>query len=340
MKLNIFNIFKRITMAVVGMGVLAACTTAPYPANAQSQDNIPVIVMGEDEDPNSVSRKSEIFKRVLAELKDSMFRHGFRMRDEEMIAVDLGWKIVDRRPKTELVQAAKFANNAGKGNLRSRALALFRIHAFKKDLGFANKVETRISGELYDLSSNAFLGTFELPRAVYSAPADCNAVCISEVVGDKAREIAAGIGDVLGKKLAYLSPTQTSSGGAVTGSGGTVAVGSGDSRCKSMVVPYTVTFKRFDTPETFQAIGTMTDEFPCYRSHDLLPGKTSAVRKYEYVSTAVPGKIEKWINIMLMDMGLNPDKDVEIIFSGNEFILDKIISRPKNMPIPEGAKFR
>ena len=320
-------------LAVIGVGALAACTTVSYPAQAQSQNNIPVIVMGEDEDPTTVSRKSDIFKRVLAELKDSMFRHGFVMRDEEMIAVDLGWKVVERRPKTELIQAAKLANQSAKGNLRSRALALFRIHAYKKDLGFATKVETRIDGELYDLKSNTFLGTFELPRAVYSAPANCNTVCISEVVGDKAREIAAGIGDVLGKKLAYLSPKQT-------GSGGTAAVGSSDGRCKSMPVPYTITFKRFNTPETFQAIGTMADEFPCYRSHDLLPGKTSAVRKYEYVSTATPGKLEKWINIMLMDMGLDPDKDVEIVFSGNEFILDKIVTRPKSEPIPETGRFR
>lgn len=331
--MSILRNLKFSATAVVGLFGLAACASVPYPAYAQSQDNIPVIVMGEDEDPNSVSRKSDIYKRVLAELKDSMLRHGFRIVDEEMIAVDLGWKVVDRRPKTQLIEAAKLANNSGKANLRSRALALFRIHASKEDLGYSTKVQTRIDGELYDLTSNAFLGTFELPRATYSAPADCNSVCLIEVVGDKAREIAAGIGDVLGKKLAYLSPSQT-------GGGGTAAVGVGDSRCKSMDNPYTVTFKRFDTAEAFSAIGTMADEFPCYRSHDLLPGKTSAVRKYEYVSTATPGKLEEWINIMLMDMGLDPDRDVEIVFSGNEFILDKIITRPKAKPVPEGTKFK
>ncbi len=328
----IMETLRRTTFALVGMGALAACSATSYPAHAQSQDNIPVIVMGEDEDPRSVSRKSDIYKRVLAELKDGMFRHGFRMRDEEMIAADLGWKVVDRRPKTELIEAAKLANNEAKANLRSRALALFRIHATKKDVGYAHKIETRIDGELYDLRSNTFIGTFELPRSTYSAPANCNAVCISEVVGDKAREIAVGIGDVLGKKLAYLSPKQTAGGG-------TASVGNGDGRCKSMTTSYTVTFKRFDTPETFQAIGTMAEEFPCYESHDLMPGKTSALRKYEYVSTATPVKLEEWINIMLMDMGLDPDRDVEIIFSGDEFILDKIISRPKNETVPDGGKY-
>ena len=155
MKKHIDSVRHALTVAI-SVGVLTACTSISYPAHAQSQNNIPVIVMGEDEDPSSVGRKSDIFKRVLAELKDSMLRHGFRIRDEEMIAVDLGWKIVERRPKTELIEAAKLANQEAKGNLRSRALALFRIHANSKKLSYTNKVETRIAGELYDLVSNEF----------------------------------------------------------------------------------------------------------------------------------------------------------------------------------------
>ncbi len=330
MKKHIDSVRHALTVAIF-VGVLTACTSILYPVHAQSQNNIPVIVMGEDEDRSSVGRKSDIFKRVLAELKDSMLRHGFRIRDEEMIAVDLGWKIVERRPKTELIEAAKLANQEAKGNLRSRALALFRIHANSKKLSYTNKVETRIAGELYDLVSNEFLGSFELPKATYSAPHDCNRLCITEIVGRKGREIAAGIGDVLGKKLAYLSPV-TGGGGTVSSVGG----GGGDSRCGRLQTSYTVTLRRFNTPETLQVINTMAGEFPCYQSHDLLPGKTSAIRKYEYVSRAKAGKLEEWLSITLMDMGLNPDKDVEIILNGSEFILDKIITRPTSSgSIPE-----
>ena len=58
-------------------------------------------MIGEDENPNSVKRSSDIFKRVNAELKCAMQRHGFRMVDEESVAVDLGWEITEHRPKTE-----------------------------------------------------------------------------------------------------------------------------------------------------------------------------------------------------------------------------------------------
>ena len=110
-------------------------------------------------------------------------------------------------------------------------------------------------------------------------------------------------------------------------------------RC-GLQTSFTVTLKRFDTSEARQLLNTMSGEFPCYTSHDLLPGRTSAIRKYEYVSKATAGKIEEWLSNALMDMGLNPDKDVEIIFNGNEFILDKIVSRPRRTPIRGGSRFK
>ena len=184
-----------------------AATGADYGRNVGT--NIPVLVMGEDEDPNSVKRSSDIFKRVNAELKGAMQRHGFRMIDEESVAVDLGWEITERRPKTELIEGIKLMNKSGNASHRVRAWVLFRIHAQAKDLEFSTKVQTRIDGEIYDAASNQFLDTFEMPRAEYPAPADCleSPVCITEgVVGDRAREIAAGLGEVLALKLERYSP--------------------------------------------------------------------------------------------------------------------------------------
>ena len=327
--------FRHAVLAVITFGMFIPCVSVSYPALARSQNNISVIVMGEDEDPTSFSRKSEVFKQVLAELKHGMLRHGFRIRDEEMIAVDLGWKVVERRPKTQLIEAAKLANHSAKANLRSRALVLFRIHAVKRKFKHFVKVKTHISGELYDLENNEFLGNFTLSTATYTAPLNCDQPCIANVVGKRANEIATRIGDVLGKELAYLS--------AATGRGRcgkSSTQGGRGNRCGGLQSTYTVTLRHFDAPETLQLINTMAGEFPCYTSHDLLPGKTSAVRRYEYVSRAKSGKIEEWLNIVLMDMGLNPDKNVEIIFTGNEFILDKIVLRPKRAPIRGDSRFK
>ncbi len=60
-------------MAVAAAAILliantaCAATGADYDRNVGT--NIPVLVMGEDEDPNTVKRSSDIFKRVNAELK-------------------------------------------------------------------------------------------------------------------------------------------------------------------------------------------------------------------------------------------------------------------------------
>jgi len=295
-------------------------------AFAQSNDNIRVMVMGEDSDRNTVRRTSDIFKRVIAELKDGMARKGFRIVDEEFVAAELGWKITERRPKTELVQAMKLANKSGKAHLSSRAMALFRIHAYKKSLNFANRIEVRLDGELYDGLTNEFKGTFEIPRAAYPAPADCNGPCISEIVGDHARELAISLGDVLGEKLAYVSPRE---------SGGMASSGSGH----GMKTTYTVKFKRFSTTEIMEIMHVMSNEFPGYVSHNLLQ-KAPAVSSYEYVTTAKASKVDSWMSILLSDMGLTPDKIVAAQLRGTELTLDKIVTPPERQVPDSGSRFK
>lgn len=321
------SLIRNLIAGAAGLMAAAVATGLPSMSWAQAGSGIPVIVMGEDSDPASVKRSSDIYKRVLAALKGSMQRYDFRMVDEEFLAVDLGWKIRDRRPKTELIQAAKLANEAGRGNLRSRAMVLFRIHATIKDLGFSNKVTTRVDGEIYDIASNTFLDTFELDPAAYPAPADCNSVCVSEVVGKKARTIAKNLGDVLGKKLAYL----TDGGGAQQASGGAVT-GGGSKYDKGLTTNYTIEMNYFDTREAMTIMSVMAEEFPGYVSHEMLQ-KGSAVRKYEYVTRAPAVKLEEWLNILLMDMGFDVDRQINLQVGSGVVTLDKIVNtndRPRS----------
>lgn len=253
---------------------------------------------------------SDIFKRVIAELKGSMQRYGFQMVDEESLAVDLGWAITERRPKTELLQVAKLANSSNVASHHVRAMVLFRIHAFKQDLNFSTKVQVRLDGEIYDVTNNNFLGTFEIPRESYPAPADCNAGCLSEVVGDHAREIATSLGDVLGKKLDRLT---------IDPGRRNVSASTGD----GLISTYTLTFRHFNTAEVMSIIGVMSEEFPEYSSHDLIT-KRPGVRRYSYTSGARPAKIEEWMTILLMDMGFDPDRDFEMILRGNEIMIEKL----------------
>lgn len=337
-------------VAGVTLFTLAACASGTYPAHAQSQNNVRVIVMGEDEDPNSVERSNNVYDRVMAELKQSMMYKGFQMVDEEMMAADLGWRVYDRRSKEEMIGAAKMANSESRANLYSRVLTLFRIYATKQDLGYATKLQIRIEGELYDLENNSFLGSFELPRMTASGPANCSQICINEKVGDKAREIAAGLGDVLGTKLAFLTPAGGGSGGGSSSGGGSVATSSsGDSRCNSMLTNYTLEFKRFETREISDVMNAITnssgglsaaDRFPCYQSHDMMSGGNSAIRRYSYGTTANRAKLYDWLNMILMDIGMKPDHDVLILNNGNSIIMERVLQRTNANPVPEGAKFQ
>ncbi len=318
------GLMKQLQRGLFGISAVAASMMilVAGPAAAQTGTNIRVLVMGEDSDPSSVKRSSDIFKRVLAEMNGSMMRYDFKMVDEESVAVDLGWKFTDRRPKMELLEALKLMNASSNATHHARAMVLFRVHATAKDLSFSNKVTTRIDGEIYDAATNQFLDTFELAPAAYSAPADCNSVCISEVVGGKAREIAMSLGDILGKKLAYLSPSDNANNGS----------GTSNDNGYGMITTYTVTLRHFDTREGLSIIGVMADEFPGYISHNLMT-KESALRRYEYVSKAKPYKLEEWINILLIDMGFDVDSQLNIAVENGQIILDKIIpvtDRPRS----------
>ena len=94
---------------LIGALSIVSCSNTSH---AQSGAGIPVIILGEDSDKRSIPRDSDIFRRVINELKSQMSRYNFYIIDEEMLAVELGWKIRKRRPKTELIQVTDLANKS------------------------------------------------------------------------------------------------------------------------------------------------------------------------------------------------------------------------------------
>jgi hypothetical protein len=323
-----------------------ACATVPPAASAQGNvaTNIPVLVMSEDSDPNSVKRSSTIFKRVIAELQGAMQRHGFRMLDEESLASDLEWTISDRRSKRDLIDTVKLINKGNVASHQFRAWVLFRIYAQAKKLSFATKVRVRIDGEVYDAASNQFLGTFEWPSTATSAgaldfpaPANCleQDLCITEVVGDRAREIASALGEVMARKLERYSPPRGSgsrAGSAVTGDRSTARdAGHG------MVTPYTLTLRYFQDREALTIVGVMAEEFPGYRTHDFV-NKSPTVRRYQYLSTAKRAKLEEWLYILLTDMGFDTNSEVQVTIQGTEILVDKINPTTDRPESPDESK--
>ena len=328
---------KKSIFGVMGSLVLISAATAPTPSQAQQGTDIPVIVMGEDSDPMSVARTSDIFRRVISEIQEQMSRYDFYVIDEEILAVELGWQVRARRPKTELIQVVQMAHQSRDPRLQARAMVVFKIRAAAQNVGFATKAMVRITGDIFDYQARRFVGSWEAPRMEFPAPANCAGMCIQEVVGDHARDVAAQVGDVLRKKLAYLTrgagrpmaqaaPAASSAapaGGAVSGCPASLNTG--------LPSTYAIVMRNFTTREYMEIKNVMENEFPCFITTRNPSGDTTK-RIYGYVSNASASKIEEWINVLLIDMGLDPDSQVKVLVSGTEIMLDKIFGSSPQTP--------
>lgn len=182
---------------LVAATVLAALVlTAPAAAFAQARyPDVPVLVAGEDENPDTIPRSHEIFQRVMAELKGVLSRAGFQVIEEAAVAVDLDWQIRDRRPRMDLIDLAKMMNRSTDATHGVRALVLFSVLAKGKSLYSRTRFRIRMNGAIYDMASNRFVDTSETEKSV-DGPPGCrdDPGCISRFVGGRARELATAPG--------------------------------------------------------------------------------------------------------------------------------------------------
>ncbi len=312
--------------------VLISCAATPTVTQAQQGSDIPVIVMLEDSDPNSVIRTSDIARRVTSEIQEQMSRYDFYVMDEEFLTVRMGWQVRARRPKTELMQVVVLANQAGDPRLAPRAMVLYKIRAAAQNVGFATKAMVRIMGETYD-NNGRFISSWEAPRMEFPAPANCAGVCIQEVVGDHAREVGAQVADVLRKKLAYLTRGAGAPVAGGTAAAAPAATAPAADSGYGLATIYRITFKNFTTRELLEITEVMETEFPQYVSSEVPSGDTTKWT-YGYRTKAPAQKIHKWLNILLMDMGLDPDSQVKITMAGTDIQLDKIFGSSPVGPGP------
>ena len=301
------GLVTRFLTAMVGL-LLISCAAQPWPSHADGR--VRVIVLGEDGSQFQIKRHQAAFQRIMNELQDAMARRGFDVVDEDMLAAEFGWTMNSWRDKKELMQIVEMANTSDKARNRVRAIATFSIEVTRTELSFSKRYTVFVRGQIYDAQSNQFLGSFELPRETVSGPKNCNPQgCINVVVGDRARDIATGIGSVLARRLAHLSGTGGKSGRA---SGG------------GLENHFTVTMRHLDSAEALQVISVMAEEFPGYSSHDLIR-RAGDIRRYAYVTTASAVKLERWMHMLLLDMDLEPGNEVELIMRDDEIIVERVI---------------
>jgi hypothetical protein len=71
-------------------------------------------------------------------------------------------------------------------------------------------------------------------------------------------------------------------------------------------------------------LDVMTDEFPGYRSHALIRRGT-ALRRYEYVTTTDPATLERWLTLLLVDMGLDPAATVALSVRPGTILIERVL---------------
>lgn len=209
------NQIKKIA-SVYHVFVFVAALLFCNPALAETR----VVVTGEDSDKNSTVRTSEVFKRVISQLQESMARSGYEVIDEDMLGVRLGFSFNSRRPKTELVETLMLANQTEDATVRSRLAVVFAIFPQIKTMSVSRKLEVRIRGDIYDLESMRALATFEYKnkKAILVPKDNCDSLCVEEKLGENAREVARELGDVIVQKLNIALKNITGGGASSNGS--------------------------------------------------------------------------------------------------------------------------
>jgi len=301
-----FKWFSRILM------VLGMVLSMPY-ASASAQTR--VVVTGEDSNKNSTARTDEVFRRVISQLQESMSRSGYQVIDEDMLGVKLGFSFNSRRPKTELIETLMLANQTEDATVQSRLAVVFAIFPQIKKMSVSRKLEVRIRGDIYDLESMRPLANFEYKnkKAILVPKRDCDSMCISEKLGENARDVAREVGDVIVQKL-NIAVKQL--GGGSSGSGGTGAA-------SNMAIPKTFNLTLIRMKAT-QAVGIKqvlqsVDGISSLKTLSI----QSSQRKMSLSTTLDIGMLEEMVLEAMMSAGIDIN-NVRIEMNANEIIVENL----------------
>lgn len=277
-------------------------------ANAQTS----VVVTGEDSDKNSIARTDEVFRRVISQLQESMSRSGYFVIDEDMLGVKLGFSFNSRRPKTELIETLILANQTEDATVQSRLAVVFAIFPQIKKMSVSRMLEIRIRGDIYDLESLRPLANFEYKnkKAILIPKTDCNEMCVSEKMGENARDVARELGDVIVQKL-NIAVKQLS--------GDLVDAG----KASNMAIPKTFNLTLIRI-KAAQALGIKqvlqsVDGISSLKTLSI----QSSERKMSLTTTLDIGMLEEMVLEAMMTAGININ-NVRIEMNANEIIVENL----------------
>ena len=238
-----------------------------------------LLVMGEDEDGDTIPRGHRIHKRVMNAFANALIDEGFDVYEERAQLDDTARR--RRRPVEELVDNAR--------DVGADVVVLFTIYYNITDKGYAHKYTSRVEGRLLDVQAGRRLGNFDVkaPRQG-RLPADCNRECLIEKVGEMASTLASDVAQVMKDKLAYR----------VDGPDGSGEQG-------GMAYEYKLIFDKFSSDDMmdFEAYLEM---FSGYISHRPDPAAMNTATHHEYIykSRISASKLNRNLNKALKKLNM------------------------------------
>ena len=285
---------------------LAAC--APAPAGAQAGATPNLLVIGEDEDEDTVPRNSRVFDRVLRVIQDKMNESGFNVFDET--AVTLGTLAQDRvrRDDGEIIEVCRAVSAPPLD-----VAVIFSIWPDTRRSEVATYVSARVDGRMLNCRTGQVLGAFEQKFETQTLPTRCGRSCVLEAVGERARVIGRNVAHALALKLAWLvEAAGTPPDPVVSGGGGS-----------ALPTQFEIVLDNFTASEVQRAEEYMV-AFDGYRGHRLIDSSPTRAR-FWYETASGDAKLRRNLTSML---GI---EEVEAVvgFSGNTFTVEKIGRRTR-----------
>ena len=298
--------FKLFLFILILLNV-TSCSTSAHEVNSR------VIVVGEDNDLIAIPKEDEIYKRVIAQIQESLLRHKIFVVDEDMISVKLGFEMPKGRDKSKILQMLQVANNTTDATVKSRLLILFSIIPNIQNMEFTRQLSVRIRGQIFDLSNLRALSSFEVKNnesvPVPKKESLCNELCVQEKAGELAASLGRELGEVLIIKLEKLIEGKVSSNisnETVKNSGlGNVY------NLKFILFKKSQILRLKKKLETFESINEVKLQ------------KSNQTENIYSVNTQLNiGQLEEEILLYLLDIGIDIDKDIRVKSFGNNINIE------------------
>ena len=287
---------RKLTSIFAVYVALAACTVAPKQVISAEKPNI--LIMGEDADPDTVPRKSQVFKRVLNKISNQLNEKGFNVYDETAVTLDDFVQGRSRRTDAEIIDIARSVKSPPMD-----VAVIFSIYVSHKKLSYTAKIKSRIEGRLLNLKTGLRLGNFEVDMLeAENVPDDCNRDCLLDEVGKLSKDLAQDLGDILATKLTHI-------------------VDKGHYSTSNLPNGYALIFSNFKDDE-INAIEEYLTSFSKYKKH-MVVKSTKTISEYWYETGSDSTRLNRNLRRMLEHL----DVKGHVKFSGNKFRVEKITHR-------------